>query len=97
MTTNSPGESRKQREALTKEALAEVVRLSIFRRRMYQTTVARSSGVSRSFIRSILRAEKCCSLALFVELCHGLRADPCELLREVLGRRDELRKLRGEI
>lgn len=86
------GETRKQREALTRRALAEVVRLSIFTLRVYQTDVARRSGFSRSFLRSILRAEKSCSLFLFLELSRALRADPCELLREVLSRRDDFRE-----
>jgi hypothetical protein len=91
MMLNPLGETRKQRETLTKQALAEVIRQSIFRRRAYQTDVARWSGLSRSFLRSVLRAEKGISLFLFLELTRGLGADPCELLREVLNRRDALR------
>jgi len=91
MMLNPPGETRELRDALTKQAAADVVRLSIFRRRAFQTDVARWSGLSRSFLRSVLRAEKSSSLFLFLELSRGLGADPCELLREVLNRRDVLR------
>lgn len=89
--THPLGDTRKQREQLTRQALAEVVRLSIFTQRMYQTNVARRSGFSRSYLRSILRAEKSSSLFLFLELACGLGADPCELLRDVLSRRDAIR------
>lgn len=88
---NPIGETREQRETLTKRALAEVVRERIFARRLRQTNVARWSGLSRSHLRSLLRAEKSPSLFLFLELGRGLAADPCELLREVLNRRDRLR------
>lgn len=92
MTNNFLGELRKQHERLTKQALADVVRLSIFRQRIYQTNVSRRSGVSRSHLRAILRAEKSCSLFIFLELSRGLSADPFELLREVLNCREELRR-----
>lgn len=85
------GETRKQREALTRQALADVVRLSIFRQRMYQTNLARRSGVSCSHLRATLRAEKSISLFMFLELSRGLDADPCKLLREVLDLRDDRR------
>jgi hypothetical protein len=91
MTNNLLGELRKQRERQTKQALADVVRLSIFRQRIYQTSVSRRSGVSRSHLRAILRAEKCPTLFIFLELSRGLSTDPFELLRAVLDRRDELR------
>lgn len=88
MMLDPVGETRKQREALTRQALADVVRLAIFTRRIYQTNVARRCGFSRSFLRSVLGAEKTCSLFLFLELSRGLDADPCKLLREVLDLRD---------
>lgn len=91
MTNEPSDETRKQRETLTKQALADVTRLSIFTQRMYQTTVSRRSGISRSDLRAILRAEKCCSFFLFLELSRGLNTDPFRLLRDVLDRRDELR------
>ena len=96
MTNNSPGETRKQRETLTKQALADVTRFSIFTQRMYQTTVSRRSGISPSHLRAILRAEKCCSFFLFLELSRGLNTDPFKLLSDVLDRRDELREQRQE-
>lgn len=86
-----PGETREQRETLTKCSLAEVVRKRMAARRQRQTDLARWSGVSRSFVQSVLRAESGGSLFLFMELSRGLGADPCELLREVLNRRDGLR------
>jgi transcriptional regulator with XRE-family HTH domain len=92
MMLNPPGETREQREALTKCSLAEVVRKRMAARRQRQTDLARWSGVSRSFVQSVLRAESDGSLFLFMELSRGLGADPCELLREVLNRRDSLRK-----
>jgi len=84
MMLNPIGETRKQRKVLTRRALADVLRLSIFTKRMYQTNVARWSGLSRSHLRAILRAEKSCSLFLLLELSGGLRTDPYDLLRAVL-------------
>jgi hypothetical protein len=92
------GETRDEREALTKRALADATLRHIAGRRLRQTNVARWGGFSRSYLRDLLRAEKCCSLFLFLELCHGLRIDdPCELLREILDRRDALRRERSEV
>lgn len=95
MMNNPLGETREQRETLTRLAVADVVRLRLYMRRQQQTTLARRSGFSRSHLRAILRAEKSVSLILFLEISRGLgMADPCELLRKVLDRRDELRKSR---
>lgn len=92
---NPPGETRDQREELTRHAVADVVRLRLFLRRQQQTTLARRGGLSRSHLRAILRAEKSLSLFLFLEVGHGLGFDDaCQLLRDVLDRRDELRRLR---
>jgi plasmid maintenance system antidote protein VapI len=91
---NPAGETREQRAELTKRALAEIVRKRIAARRIRQTDVARWSGVSRSFVQSILRAQRDGSLSMFLELSRGLAADPCELLREVVNRRDALRHCR---
>lgn len=96
MINHPPGETRKQRETLTKQALADVTRLSLFTQRMYQTNVSRWTGISRSHLRAILRAEKCCSFFLFLELSRGLKTDPFKLLRDVLDRRNELRAQRQE-
>jgi hypothetical protein len=96
MMNDPPGETRGQRERLTKQALADVTRFSIFTQRMYQTTVSRRSGISRSHLRAILRADKCCSFFLFLELSRGLNVDPFKLLRDVLDRRDELRAQRQQ-
>jgi hypothetical protein len=90
-----PGETSEQRERLTKRALADVVRARMAARRLRQTDVARWSGVSRSFVQSVLRGERDGSLFLFLELSHGLAFDPCEMLREVLNRRDALRRLKA--
>lgn len=91
---NPPEETRKQRETLTRQAVADVVRLRLFMRRQQQTTLARRSEFSRSHLRAILRAEKSLSLFLFIEVSRGLGVDDsCELLREVLARREALRTM----
>lgn len=84
--------TRDQRQEITKLALAKAVRDRMAARRLRQTDVARSSGISRTFLRSILSAEKGCSLFVFLELSDGLGADPCEVLREVLNRCSALRR-----
>lgn len=89
--THPLGEMR-ERDAFTKRALADIVRERMAARRLRQTKVALFAGISRSFLRSILRAEKGCSLSVFLRLCDGLAADPCELLKDVLIRRDALRE-----
>lgn len=81
-------DTRDLREKATKHALADVVRLRLFLQRKQQTQLARGSGISCSHIRAILRAEKCCSLFLFLELSRGLGADPCEFLKDILDERD---------
>lgn len=83
-----PDETREQRKQHTRRALADVVGARMRARRLRQTRVAKESGISRSFIQSLLRAEKGCSLFVFLELSHAVAADPTELLREVLARRD---------
>ena len=89
---NPLGETRKQREALTRQAVADVVRLRLFMRRQQQKNLARQSEFSRSHLRAILRAEKSLSLFLFLEVSRGLGIDdPRELLREVLAQREVLR------
>lgn len=87
-----PGETRKHREEITMQALAYAVRRQMALHQFRQTDVARWSGVSRSFVQSILRADCSNWLFLFLELSHGLKADPTELLRDVLNRRDALRR-----
>lgn len=87
-------ETRELREKLTQQALADTARRQMAVRRRRQTEVARSSGISRSFVQSLLRGDRNISLFLFLELSHGLGvADPCELLRDVLRHRDLLRTL----
>lgn len=88
---SAPGETREQRASLIRRALADVVRRRMAARRLRQTDLARWSGVSRSFVQSVLRAEREHSLFMFLELSRGLRVDPCELLREVLARRERMR------
>lgn len=93
MTRNPIGETREQREELTKQALAGAVRTRMAVRRLRQTDLARWSGVSRSFVQAVLRAQAASPLFMFLELSRGLGfEDACELLRDVLNRRDELRK-----
>lgn len=86
-----PDEGRERREKLLRVALAESVRRRIAQQRLHQTDVARSSGISRTFLQSILRAEKGCSLFVFLELSQGLGADPCNVLSEMLSRHELLR------
>lgn len=96
MMRDPAGETREIREELTKRALADVVRKRMAARRLRQTDVARWSGVSRSFVQSVLRGERDGSLFMFLELSRGLGIDDaCELLREVLSRRDALRAARA--
>lgn len=90
MSTKSAKERREQRAELTKQALADVVRVRLFERRLQQTNVARWSGISRSHLRALLRAEKQMSLFIFLELSRALGfEDACQLLRSVLDRRDQ--------
>ncbi len=96
MIRDPAGETRDARADITKRALAEVVRRRMAIRRLRQTDVARWSGLSRSFVQSVLRGERDGSLFLFLELSRGLGVDDaCDLLREVLNRRDALRTARA--
>lgn len=96
MTRHPLGETRQRREELTKQALADAVRTRMAARRLRQTDLARWSGVSRSFIQSVLRAEAAVPLSMFLELSHGLGFDDaCKLLCDVVTRRDELRERPG--
>ena len=88
--TRSCGQTREERLELTRVALAQAVSKRMIARRLRQTHIARQSGISRSFLRSILRAEKGCSLFVFLELNRALAAEPSELLRDVLHRRGDL-------
>jgi transcriptional regulator with XRE-family HTH domain len=95
MMREPAGETREVREELTQRALADVVRKRMAARRLRQTDLARWSGVSRSFVQSVLRAETGGTLFMFLELSRGLGVDDaCDLLREVLDRRDALRAAR---
>lgn len=90
--SNPIGESREIMDELTRRAVADVVRVRMVLRRQPQTDLARQSGVSRSFVRAILHADKSVSLLLFLEISRGLGVDdPCELLREILDRRERMR------
>ena len=91
MTIKPSTESRKCREELIKRAIADILRTRIVGRSFRQTSVARESGISRTHLRSLLRAEKQMSLFIFLELSEALSFDdPCQLLRDVLNRRDQL-------
>lgn len=89
--TQPPDETREQRRQLFQRALADVARHRIARQRLRQTGVARSSGISRTHLQAILRADKGCTMFRFVELSRGLEIQPGELLGEVLKRCDWLR------
>jgi AraC-like DNA-binding protein len=83
--------SRQHREELTKQAIAGIMRARILERRFRKTTIARVSGISESYLRALLRAEKQMSLFTFLELSAALSfEDPCQLLRYVLDRRNQL-------
>lgn len=56
--TRACGDTRDERQELTRVALAQAVSKRMIARRLRQTDVARRSGISRTFLRSILRAEK---------------------------------------
>jgi transcriptional regulator with XRE-family HTH domain len=91
MSLEHAGDSREDRDELTKQALAEIMRTSIIGRTFRQTTIARKSGVSRGYLRTLLRAEKQMSLFILLKLSEALSfEDPCQLLRRVLNRRGEL-------
>lgn len=91
MTARHARQTRKDLEAFTKRAIAEIMHRRILGRRFRQTVIARESGISRSHLRSLLRAEEQMSLFIFLELSNALRFDdPCQFLRAVLDRRDEL-------
>jgi plasmid maintenance system antidote protein VapI len=93
MSLRPPHETRKDREELTKRAVAEVLRARIAEKRLRQTDVARWSGVNRSYVQALLRAEKQVSLCVCLELSHGLGFDDeAEFLRAVIHRRAELRR-----
>lgn len=92
-----PNETREQRETITEKALADAVRRRMTLRRSRQTDVARWSGVSRSCVQHVLRGNKNISLFVFMELSSGLGYDdPCDLLRDILNRRDALRTSAAE-
>lgn len=87
--SDSPNEARKVGEQRTRRAVADAVRRRLCLRRQKQTDLAKRTGISRTHIRSILSEEKSVSLPLFLELSRGLGIlDPCELLRDILNRRD---------
>jgi hypothetical protein len=56
MSIEAPEERRKRCAELTKQALADIVRVRLFERRLLQKTVAGKSGISRSHLRALLRA-----------------------------------------
>jgi AraC-like DNA-binding protein len=84
-------ESREDREALTRQAIASIIRSRISERSLRKTTIASESGISQRYLRALLRAEKTMSIFIFLELSDALRCDdPSQLLREVLQRREQL-------
>jgi predicted XRE-type DNA-binding protein len=86
-------EDRDNREEATRLALADVLRLRIDACKFQKARVARRSGISRSHLNALLRAEKMASLFVFLELTAGLKHhDASELLRAVLRRRDAIRE-----
>lgn len=93
MMSRPMDETREDRAELTKLALARALRARMAAKRLRQADVARWSGISRSYLVSLLRAEKEVSLFLCLELGHGLGfEDESELVRAVLQERDRLRQ-----
>ena len=89
------GEARQIRGELTRLALAQVLRVRIAAKRLRQTDVARSSGISRTYLLSLLGAKKQVSLFVFLELSRGLGfEDEREFMHAVLQERDKLRQIR---
>lgn len=83
--------SRQLDERLTKVAAADVLSAHMYTAKLRKCKVYRRSGISRSHLDSLLRAEKQMSLFIFLELSRALRfEDPCDLLRDLLDRRSAL-------
>lgn len=97
MPLNPSKSSRQDRQEGTKLAIAEILHIRISGRRFRQMSIVRASGISRSHLRSVLRAEKQLSLFIFMELSEALGFDdPCQLLRAVLDRREQCVRERTE-
>ncbi|MDY6946659.1 MAG: hypothetical protein SXG53_13135 [Pseudomonadota bacterium] len=87
----SATQSREDRESLTRQAIASIIRSRISEYSLRKTTIASESGISQRYLRALLRAEKTMSIFIFLELSDALRCDdPSQLLREVLQRREQL-------
>jgi hypothetical protein len=71
MTRNPLGGTRERRESLTKQALAGAVRTRMAVRRLRQTDLARWSGVSRSFVQAVLRAQAASPLFMLSATANG--------------------------
>lgn len=85
-------ENREHRRRCTSRAVAEIIRMRLARGNLRQTPTARASGISRSHIQSLLRADRQISLFNFLELSTALAfEDPCQFLRGVLVRREDER------
>lgn len=93
MSSRPPNETREDREQLIKRAVADALRTQIAKSRLRQTHVARRSGISRSHLQVLLRANTTVSLAVCLELGVSLDFDDeIDFLREVLRRRAALRE-----
>jgi hypothetical protein len=91
MTSMPFKEPRKVREEVTKLAISEILKTWISDHKIRQMTILRDGDISRSHLRSVLRAEKQASVFFFLELCVALSVeDPGQLLREVAHRREQL-------
>jgi hypothetical protein len=83
--------TRGERKELTKRAAADVMQARIVGKKCRKTAVARQAGISRTHLRSLLRAEQVMSVFVFLELSDALSVDdPCQLLGDVIKQRDEL-------
>ena len=89
MMVRPTDETRADRRDITRRAVAIVIRRRLAAKGLRQTHVARSSGVSRTFLGRILQGNAYPSLFLLFELSVGLRVeDDCEFLRDVIIERD---------
>ena len=76
-----------------RRAVADVILMQIAKKRLRQTDVARRSGVARSYLQALLRAQKNVSLCVCVELGHGLGfEDDTAFLQAVMQRWAQLRE-----
>lgn len=91
MAVKTFDEARHDREEYTKRAAADAMLPRVIPRRGHRPVIAHMSGISPTYFSRLLRADAQMSLFIFLELSAPLRfEDPCEFLRDVLVRREQL-------